>query len=329
MLAAVKARAYAHYANYDIASCHTSALREVVDMLAEVGVEIDMSPLESYLAKGGKDWAAREYCLPRTLVKICEHAVKYGAVIPCSIDQADNPKVYPNGRPELADAAEKYVEDPDEALQKLNEIFGEIREMVIEIAEALIGSYYDAKKKRGSWKMYNACGIGIKPDTYEEGHKRRSKVMAWALQGLEAAFVHSITILSEEYDYTVVANEHDGAIVDGRVPEEAIERARDMSGFTRADFVEKAFADEGDVEKVYGAGESTPEERTDDQTTAPSSPHPASGDGNNGGTDGDDRPSAGSLDRTDDSSESGPDRRLRRRRRAPPGLGLGMGLCRF
>jgi hypothetical protein len=125
-----------------------------------------------------------------------------------------------------------------------------MREMVIEIAEAIIGPYYKAVQRGGY--MQNACGISFRPSDWSEGHKRRSKGMAWLLQGLEAAFVHSITILSEEYEkYTVVANEHDGAIVDGEVPEEAIERAREMSGFTRAKFMRKPLADAATVAAFY------------------------------------------------------------------------------
>lgn len=42
------------------------------------------------------------------------------------------------------------------------------------------------------------------------------------------------------------------AIVDGAVPDEAIEEAREMSGFHQAEFVEKPFADTEEVEDLYG-----------------------------------------------------------------------------
>jgi hypothetical protein len=252
LLAAVKARAYEGLTNYDIASCHTVALRQVADLLRDVDARIDLTPLEEYLERGGKDWAARHYGLPRKLVKITEHAVKYGAVLPCSVAQAKLFEEQSGHYPEVAKAAQKHATDADKALRKLYDCFSDIRQVVLQIADALLTTYYDATKKRGSWMMYNACGIGFRPSDYEEGHQQRSKVMAWMLQGLEAAFVHSITILSEEYDYTVIANEHDGAIIDGTVPEEAIERARTMSGFHHAEFVIKPFADEDDIEAVYG-----------------------------------------------------------------------------
>ena len=89
--------------------------------------------------------------------------------------------------------------------------------------------------------------------------------MAWMLQGLEAAFIHSITILSAESDdFSVVANEHDGLIVRQEADDEVtfsqalrrgMEVARHMSGFYRAQLVEKPHADEDDVVEMYGREE--------------------------------------------------------------------------
>ena len=41
--------------------------------------------------------------------------------------------------------------------------------------------------------------------------------------------------------------------MDGTIPDAAIERAREMSGFYRAEFVEKDFADEDDIERMITA----------------------------------------------------------------------------
>jgi len=252
LLGPIKAKAYdiSGYHNYDIRSCHTTALKEVADWLKDVGVDIDTSLLDEY---EGKYVVADRLDLPPTLVKIVEHAVKYGAFLPASTEQADTIEDQIGHRPEIADAAEKYAHCPNDALTKLKEEFAPIRALVKEIAEALLTDYYKAVQRGGYMK--NACGISFRPSDYAEGHERESKVMAWMLQGLEAAFVHSITILSKEYDYTVVANEHDGAVVNGQVPDEATERAREMSGFTCAEFVEKPFADEGEIRSIYSPTE--------------------------------------------------------------------------
>jgi hypothetical protein len=85
--------------------------------------------------------------------------------------------------------------------------------------------------------------------------------MAWMLQGLEAAFCHSLTIASADSEaFSVVANEHDGLIIEKKVASEAdfqdaldaaIDDARDRSGFYRASIVEKPFAEEEAVAEFY------------------------------------------------------------------------------
>lgn len=253
LMAAVKEMAYAHangYTNYDIKSCHTSGLKQVADELAELGVEIVVSPWEEY---DGKYAVADRTGLPVILVKIVEHAIKYGAYLPSSIAQAE--KVFEDSPVDAEDlalikAAKKYAEDPDEALGKLYQEFGEMRAVVVEISDALLEDCYNAHQSGGY--MHNACGVSFAPHNYDSSHKQRTQVMAWMLQGLEAAFIHAITILSEDYDYEPLHNDHDGLGVRGEIPDEAQERAREISGFYRAELVEKAHADADDIEAVYG-----------------------------------------------------------------------------
>jgi hypothetical protein len=139
--------------------------------------------------------------------------------------------------------------------------------MVKEMSKGLLSEWWDEHKQPGGpkgWKMDNASGVSFYPDTWDEGHERETKAMAWFLQGLEAAFIHSLTILSKArpfdvaYGFKVVANEHDGLITDGEIPgvageeeSEIVERAREMSGFHRAELKEKPFADEDEIEEVF------------------------------------------------------------------------------
>lgn len=253
---AVKALAYdlpgVH--NYDIKSSQTVGLRQLATELQELGWDVSTAPLDAYLDKGGKDWAAGEYDLPRSLVKRVEHAVKFGGVIPDSIAQAEHLKRETGHKPEIAQHVEEYYfteEARNEALEKLQAIFEPQAEMIQSLARGLLEEYWDAHKQRGGrgkgWVMRNHAGITFCPYDYEEGHVRRSKAMAWYLQGLEASYVHATTILSNEYDYDVIANEHDGCITIGEVPEEAKARAQKLSGYHDAKLVEKAFEDEEDV----------------------------------------------------------------------------------
>jgi hypothetical protein len=289
LLGEVKARAYdlPGYRNFDIASCHTSAFKQVAKMLGDIGVDIDVSAWENY---AGKYEVAARTGLPVGLVKVVEHAVKYGAVIPDSMEQVrkfyvdeDDDSGDRSNWPSLAKEVKEHEEqglldDADDALKALNDVFGEMREVVIEMAEALLTDYYDAHHS-GGW-MENACGVSFGRHTWAEGHEQRSKVMAWMLQGLESAFCHWITILSADSEaFTVVANEHDGLIIRKDVESEqafqealsaAISKAQERSGFEEAEFVEKAFADEEDVAEVYGEQETveTAEQEAEDEGNA-------------------------------------------------------------
>lgn len=252
----VKALAYdlTNVQNYDIKSSQTIGLRQLATELQELGDDVDTAALDGYIAAGGKDWVVREYGLPRALVKRVEHAVKFGAGLPASMEQAHVTQTEIGHLPEVAQHVEEHYASrkrQNAALQDLGEVFGEIRAMIQALADGLLTTYWDAHKRPGGrgkgWQMYNACGLGFRPQDYEEGHEQRSKAMAWYLQGLEAAYVHAITILSEAYDYEVMANEHDGCITTGEIPDEAKRRARELSGFRQAELVEKPFADAEDV----------------------------------------------------------------------------------
>ncbi len=58
----------------------------------------------------------------------------------------------------------------------------------------------------------------------------KRELAAFVLQGQEAAFIHHLTILSVEFDFVVVANEHDGLITIGDIPVAAMEKAGELSG---------------------------------------------------------------------------------------------------
>ncbi len=267
MLGGAKARAYdlEGYHNYDIESCHTAALKQWADELEELGVDIDTSPLDEY---PGKDKVAADTGLPAALVKTTEHSVKNSAYLPASLDQAELiEKIHlEEGRTlQIVDAARKADVDTDKALSKLHDVFADYRRVAIEIAEALLTTYWDEHKQPGGpagWCMKNHAGVSFYRGEHIEDeedddswcHEARTAVMAWALRGLEGAFCHSITVLSAtRTDFDVVANEHDGLITQGEIPAGIIQAAREMSGFTRAELAEKDFADQEDIQELYGA----------------------------------------------------------------------------
>jgi hypothetical protein len=64
---------------------------------------------------------------------------------------------------------------------------------------------------------------------------------AFYLQGVEAGYIHWITVLSKDFGYTCLSNQHDGLVTIGEIPEEAREIAKQRSGLKYAVLEEKAF----------------------------------------------------------------------------------------
>jgi hypothetical protein len=67
----------------------------------------------------------------------------------------------------------------------------------------------------------------------------KSKVAAFLLQGAEAAFIHTLTYLSNNYDFDCINNQHDGLLTISTIPQESIELAIQQSGLKYAKLVEK------------------------------------------------------------------------------------------
>ena len=72
-------------------------------------------------------------------------------------------------------------------------------------------------------------------------HRVAKWVVPHLLQGLEAAFIHALTVSLYRRDVSVVSNEHDGVVVYGDVWQSDIDYARAFSGFASANLVEKPF----------------------------------------------------------------------------------------
>ncbi|QSV70073.1 MAG: hypothetical protein HEQ20_03965 [Aphanizomenon flos-aquae KM1D3_PB] len=69
----------------------------------------------------------------------------------------------------------------------------------------------------------------------------KSKLASFVLLGRESCFIHHLTILSKEYNYQVIANEHDGLVVLGTIPKEAVLKAAEGSGLKDPILEEKPF----------------------------------------------------------------------------------------
>jgi hypothetical protein len=100
------------------------------------------------------------------------------------------------------------------------------------------------KAKSGKDYVKNPTGKALCIDDLIEKYTEwevKSKLASFKLLGREACFIHNLTILSKEYKFQVIANEHDGLVCIGNIPEEAVQRAAEMSGLVDPILEEKPF----------------------------------------------------------------------------------------
>lgn len=98
---------------------------------------------------------------------------------------------------------------------------------------------------RGCIYLDNAAGVKLnytKESKVNPEWKLKAMLSAFILQGIESAFIHALTVESIKHPYKVIANGHDGLIVLGEIPTEAVEVAAFRSGLKYAVLEEKAIA---------------------------------------------------------------------------------------
>lgn len=262
--------------NYDIVGSHTVRLVEEFELANERGAGLDITVLTEY---PGKDALAKEYGVPRSVFKRAEHAPKYGAgFVPtmgvawklardrakkrlaewgntsyykervCS-DRETWDRFVRSCLPTMAQLALEIAEDDkvplgdaEDAYSLLREVYGPMAQEMKRWRSWLVTDHWRLHSRPGGRGHFieGPCGIAFNMYDYPE-RERGTKYASMLLQGREAAFIHHLTLLGSAYGYEPVANEHDGLIVVGRIPEEAIEEARRLSGFATAKLVEKPF----------------------------------------------------------------------------------------
>lgn len=166
-----------------------------------------------------------------------------------------------NALPTMAQVAHDWAkdeeisyDDPEVIYGLLKKIYGEMAEEIGKWRAWLVDGHWRGERKSGSRHGYyveNPCGLAfsihdewIEGDSGPSRYEQEAAYVTSRLQGLEAAYIHALARLAEEYDYEFLRNEHDGGVVLGKVPEEARDRARNMSGFRRAQLEEKSFEEE-------------------------------------------------------------------------------------
>ncbi|HEY9699078.1 MAG TPA: hypothetical protein V6D10_17590 [Trichocoleus sp.] len=101
---------------------------------------------------------------------------------------------------------------------------------------------------KGTQYLTNGCGAKFNLSEWKDSKgnwvnkaKLGMKLAAFWLQGTEAAFIHHLAIVSAEYGFEVINNQHDGLVTIGEIPEEAVEYARNASGLKYANLEIKSF----------------------------------------------------------------------------------------
>ena len=80
----------------------------------------------------------------------------------------------------------------------------------------------------GKRYLTNEVGMPVAVEDLEEKGKPwklKARLAAFLLQGREAAVIHTLAASADEHGFRVLSHEHDGLVVAGHVPPEAIEAA--------------------------------------------------------------------------------------------------------
>jgi hypothetical protein len=222
-----------HARNYDLRSSQISGL------LQEAGkIGIDTTILEGYLAdneakfkwaekvgfkdmKGDPHSGLWKHCL-MSLVFSGSVAKYYG-----SIYKAIDSEYY--GQHELIDKLHNSF------VKHVVPFRAVIRDWNMKLPQYL--KLYSRNSKHGRI-FKNACGMKLNLNS--EDAKDKKFVSAFILQGLEASMIHNLVLLGDQYGFRTLSHEHDGLVVCGKIPDEAIRIAKRQSGFELAELDRKA-----------------------------------------------------------------------------------------
>jgi hypothetical protein len=235
--------------NYDLKSSQLNGLIEVHE-LAGVDASLWLDLMSN------RDNYAIEIVGDRDLFKTLLFSILFGG-------KTNNSDRAPSSASATLRAIRNYVykHEKDPELQKLkikrlnfrfNNFIQPYEKSLDEFRNYLDTDYFEKYKKHHSGTGYyieNACGMKFYRDEHTKAHlrphnataTRRKELAAHILQGREAAYIHHLTVLGDDYDYRVIANEHDGVIVLNEIPKEAQDRAKELSGFHRALLIKKPF----------------------------------------------------------------------------------------
>ena len=225
--------------NLDLRASQASML---IVLLREAG--IDPAWLVAYISDPmAKHKAAEAVGVPVSAWKTMLYALLMGARVP-------SPAQAFKSKGEIAEAIRAAV-PPGEFGATYGRFLGHtagLREALAEWHAWLIDEFAaeTAWKNPADGKRYVTNAVGAKVALEDLGAKTwklKAQLAAFLLQGLEAALMHTLAASGDEYGFRVLSLEHDGLVVAGDVPPEAVEAAARAAGVPTelVALVEKAF----------------------------------------------------------------------------------------
>jgi hypothetical protein len=248
--------------NYDLKS---SQPRILLQRLLEVPEEHrpDTSWIEAYLADPGAKYRFSQRAgVSVDTWKSALCAVMMGASLPKQWDGSKGEVARLVGMDHPGNENHVY----QQLRAQLAELHGEIQRWHDYLIDHKLKT--EAFSSRGGRMIRNESGRRLAlSDLDKRRYRRRGQVAAFYLQGLEAAFIHTLAGLENEFGYRVLANEHDGLVTLGEIPAEAVARAAASSGLLDPVLEEKLF-----VGRAVAANTTMTDGQTDWVTTAPTVP---------------------------------------------------------
>lgn len=212
-----------HVQNKDL---RASQARILIVLLREAS--FDPSWLEAYGANpAAKHDAAAFVGVPVQAWKTAFYAMLMGARVP-SIRQAQR------SSGEVVQALREAVPPAvfGSVYRRFLDYTAPLRGVLAEWHRWLVDVYVPANAVRNNadGKRYLTNEVGAKVSVEELAEdsppwQLRARLAAFLLQGREAALIHTLAASSRQYGFEVFSHEHDGLVVLGEVPDEAVEAA--------------------------------------------------------------------------------------------------------
>jgi hypothetical protein len=265
LMKAASVKGLNHIRNYDLVSSQVIFLIQLCQM-----ANLSTEWLEAYRddrnpdGRKSKEYFAEQADLSIDCWKSCLLTIIMGGYCPTQVKPPKPKKPgqkrnYDNSILEyIYKDANKDLELTAEKLRRFKETIKPLKDVIDKLHDFLLDTWIPKEAYRSSrnGKKYitNKCGAKLclsGPDFPKAPHKRKSKVTAFLLQGLECSFTHYLTCLGPAYGFKVLANEFDGLLVEGEIPEEAIRLAGKHVGLPNPRFEIKSFCDQREIEDFY------------------------------------------------------------------------------